>query len=109
MVLSDEQLDLEFERARDHFFNFVFVSVTATAGVIAMPLGFLIPLGPMEARTGFCFLILLLTCLLFRYIKELYARYTRMSKARRRIAFRIAARSQQTTIVAEPVYAGSHE
>lgn len=103
MSISDEQLDLEYEKARDHFFNFLFVSVTVVVGILASPLGFLIPLGPMEARTGFCFLILLITCLLFRYCKELYARYVLMSRARRRITLRIAAR-QQTTIVAEPVY-----
>jgi hypothetical protein len=104
MVTDDEMLALEYEQAHKRFFDLIFLSTTIVVGVAAMPLGFLIPFGPMEARTGFCFLILVATLLLFRFFREVYSRWSEMDKARRKITFRIASRSQQTTIVAEPVY-----
>jgi len=103
MVSSDEQLVLEYEQAHKNFFDAIFVSVTIVVSVAAMPLGLLVPFGPLQMRTLFCAVFFGLSFLLFRYFREMYSRWARMDGARTRIALR--RRSQQQTVIQqEPVY-----
>jgi hypothetical protein len=105
MIENDgEQFALEYEQARDSLHNFVLTTVKWTVCAVLCPFGLLIPLGPIQARLVFCVIIVCLTLLLFRYIQEIRSRWVAMDKARTRRQIYIAQRSQQTTIVAEPVH-----
>jgi hypothetical protein len=98
-----EQFAIDFEQAHEHFYGLIFKSVAIVASIFLSPMGFFIPVGPMQARILYCAVIAFAVFLLFKYFKEVRSRWIVMDRARAKRNLYIATRSQQTTIVAEPV------